>query len=391
MPDRASQFLLWSIAGILCFLPVWVQEHITKESRSVDFVYFYAVSQILQHMPAGAIYNPTILADTCQKIVPVADAASSYGPFQYPPYLALLLRPVALLPFWESFRIQQVVSLTLYLLGTIILLRVYFPRRPLLSNVFLPFAVAYLPWISNTWLNGQQSALGFIAVALALKEQEAGHLFRSGLALSLCLYKPTLLLLLIPMLLVRGQSRVIAGFGAGAVALTAAVSAAFGWETWAAYGRFLISASAIENVRQLPGYVDLTAFFCLLAGPHSGVLLALTCTAAALVCLMVIWRGRASNRLAWASAITGTLFLGPYVPLYDTILIIPSLIASGQYLHFKGNSALTPVLLVVFACGWLSAALATLIHVQLLTLALVLLFLFQLYVFCPSMKQNTRE
>ena len=370
-PDGFSASLAWSIAIILALLPVWIQERLPKESRSVDFVYFYAVSQIVHHLPAESIYDHQILAAACQKIVPVRDEKSSYGPFQYPPITALLVEPAAKVSFWGSFRIEQAISFVLYAAGILILLRTFFPSQPLISCIFFPFALAYLPWVSNTFLNGQLSAFGFFSIALALALRESKRLFSSGLALSLCLYKPTLLLLLVPMLLLRRQFRVLAGVAAGGAVLIASTTAAFGWHVWAAYARFLESAGSIEQLRQLGGYVDLTAFFSLIAGTRAGLPIAAICTAAGLAVLVLAWlRHRDNERLAWASAITGTVILGPYVPLYDTILIIPSLIASGEYLVVRNRSVLPALLLLVFVSSWLSAALALVIHVQLLTLAI---------------------
>jgi len=44
--------------------------------------------------------------------------------------------------------------------------------------------------------------IGFFALALAFREEVRKRPFVSGLALSICLYKPTLLLLFLPMLLI---------------------------------------------------------------------------------------------------------------------------------------------------------------------------------------------
>ena len=369
--DRSSAFLVWSIAIILGLLPVWIHERVPKESRSVDYVYFYAVSQILQELPAENIYNQQILAEACQKIMPNRDEKTGYGPFQYPPIAAFLLGPAARVSFSESFRIEQAISFLLFAAGTLLLLRTFSPSQPLISSAFLPFAFAYFPWLSNTLVNGQLSAFGFFSIALALALRESEQLFLSGLALSLCLYKPTLLLLLIPMLVVRCQFRVLAGLATGGAILIASTTVAFGAHVWFAYARFLQSDSSILQVRQFPAYADLNAFFSLIAGVRAGLLMATICTVVSLAVLIVAWiRNRQNDRMAWASAITGTLILGPYVPLYDTILIIPSLVASSEYLRFKNKGALPALLLLVFVSAWLTRALALVLHFQLLTLAI---------------------
>ncbi|HEY6346210.1 MAG TPA: glycosyltransferase family 87 protein [Bryobacteraceae bacterium] len=378
--DTFTWLLIWSVAAVLIGLPVLIQERILKEKRSIDFVYFYAISTIVRDSPAENIYNPEIEKAACQKILPLPNRESSYGPSPYPPFVALLFAPASRLPFWTAFRIDEAISLALYLTGLILLLRRYFPGQPSLSSLWVPFSLAYLPWISNAWLNGQLSALGFIGVAGALIEQKAGHRFRSGLALSVCLYKPTLLVLFIPMLLVGRQLRVLLGFAAGGCVLAGAATATFGWHIWAAYARLVLSVSNFERLRQsTTQFVDLAAFFKLLAGNRLGGVLVVLCTFCALPFLIASWRRYQHNpSLAWAGTLTWTLILSPYVPLYDTILIIPSLIASAGILWLGHRSAFEASMLLLFLCSWLSAALASLIHVQLLTLAIALVGALQL-------------
>jgi hypothetical protein len=394
-----EQLLIWSVAAVLIGLPVLIQERIPKDSRSVDFVYFYAASTIIRDSLPENIYNPEIESAACQRILPLRGGESSYGPSPYPPFVALLFAPASRLPFWTAFRIHQAISFALYLTGLILLLRRYFPGQPILwrnslttdslSSLFVPFSLAYLPWISNAWLNGQLSALGFIGVAGALVEQKAGHRFRSGLALSVCLYKPTLLVLLIPMLLVGRELRVLLGFAAGGCVLASAATAAFGWHIWTAYARLTLTLGDLAKLRVLPQFVDLAAFFRLLAGNRFGGVLALFSTACALPFLVAAWRRYPHNpSLAWAGTLTWTLILSPYVPLYDTILVIPSLIASAGILRLGSchtapaahRSAFKGSMLLLFLCSWLSAALASLIHLQLLTLAIALLGSLQLAV-----------
>jgi hypothetical protein len=121
----------------------------------------------------------------------------------------------------------------------------------------------------------------------------------------------------------------------------------------------------------LPQFVDLTAFFRLLVGNRLEGVLAVLCTACALPFLVAAWRRHKTNpSLAWSGALTWTLILSPYVPVYDTILIIPSLIASvGALLLIRRNALGSMLLLFV----WLAQhGPSLLIHVQLLTLAMAL-------------------
>jgi hypothetical protein len=74
--------------------------------------------------------------------------------------------------------------------------------------------------------------------------------------------------------------------------------------------------------------------------------------------------------------------------LYDTILVIPSLIASAGILRLGHRGAFEGSMLLLFMCSWLSAALASLVHLQLLTLAIALLGSLQL---AASLREEVRS
>src|SRR5205823_10006356 len=123
-------------------------------------------------------------------------------------------------------------------------------------------------------------------VALALVEEDRGRPFSSGLALSLCLYKPTLLVLLVPMLVVTGRLQHIVGFAAGAAAqsvlwlLTGGVASirAFVEEL-----QWTISRTTAETQLFNPyRYVDVNAFVRLLPyGRSTGATIAAAAIAGA--------------------------------------------------------------------------------------------------------------
>ena len=132
-----------------------------------------------------------------------------------------------------------------------------------------PFLFPFL-WIMN---GGQLAAIGFFAFALALREEDRGHFVRSGLALSLCLYKPSLLLLFLPMLVISRRYRTLAGFFAGGIALILFTVAVEGVTVWSGYLGLLFSfgsaAASTHGYRILRYYMDLASFSSLLPGGRS--------------------------------------------------------------------------------------------------------------------------
>jgi hypothetical protein len=156
----------------------------------------------------------------------------------------------------------------------------------------------------------------------------------SGMALSILTYKPTLLLLVVPMLLITRRFRSFLGFAAGTTALFAASTAFAGFEIWPAYAQFLNSFAGTAGIRgelvtKRWEYVDFNSFSYVVPGGRSWLGL----TIIAFVVLGVgIWLVRllhksasaddAAQNLTWATTLTWTLVMNVYVPVYDTLMIV---------------------------------------------------------------------
>jgi len=386
--DGVIRNLIWTIAVLLILLPVLSNERKPRASRSLDFVVIYGGCKLVASSP-DSLYVPKIQRQVLEDIAPLEKGSGTYGYFMYPPFVPLVLSPLSRLPYWNAYRVYQGISAVLYLFGLFLLMKRFLAHDPDLARMMIPFALAYLPFIADTWVSGQLSVVGFVAIAMTLGCIEKGNLFGGGLALSLCCYKPTLLILLLPMLLFRRQFRSLLGFATGAVTLVLAAVAAYGWRIWIDYMHFMQSAAAeMERLRPLMKYADLTAFFSLLTGPRSAPLLALLCGLAILPFLIRAWRHYEEAPLfVWAITLTWTLILGPYVPLYDTTLIISSIIVSSTQPSFRLHRFFAPALLMLFACSWISEVFVLLIHLQLLTVAFAIFGWLQLRMHIQSKAQ----
>ena len=181
----------------------WVQA--SRGTRSIrqlnsDFVYVYGLGQIARHYSFTRIYDVSLQQQVFLSIQPPRDG-TIYGPSPYPPFVAMFFAPFTYLSFEEAYLLWLGISLILYLVGVGAASKAIFPGEPLKASLILCFALAFYPFIFGTLLNGQLSTIAICAIGLAIYQERLGNLFRSGLALALLCYKPTLLLLLIPMLL----------------------------------------------------------------------------------------------------------------------------------------------------------------------------------------------
>ena len=105
--------------------------------------------------------------------------------------------------------------MTLYVSGSTLALAKFFPVEPLRRSLVLCLALSYAPFVVDTAASGQLSAVSFFALLMVLREDDLDHRLRRGLALSACLFKPTLPVLLLPMVLVTRRWRTFFGLRDG--------------------------------------------------------------------------------------------------------------------------------------------------------------------------------
>lgn len=215
---------------------------------------------------------------------------------------------------------------------------------------------------------GQTSAFGFCVLAIAFGLHYKGRHIWAGLALALLLYKPPLLLLLVPMLILTFHWRLLLGFVVGAVTLALVSLMLVGVAGVAGYFTilklFYVAVNSPTEIFQTWKYVDIGAAFRLLTG-HRGDILRFGLLAITLPLLWRVWRRDRAGRLSWALAIVCTVLLNLYTPIYDSTLLILAVMWAGP----KKVGFL--VLLALFVVSFITVPVASATHVQLFTLGLI--------------------
>lgn len=332
-----------------------------------DYAAFYVAGKILNEHSADRLYDRALQNQLFHELMPAASPEESL-PYAYPPFVAMLFRPLASLPYRLSYLVWLVVSLTFYVAGARLAIR-RLPEEHRWTALWL--ALSFEPFLFECWIGGQLSVLGFFAIALALEQRNA---FAAGLAWGMCLYKPTLLLLVLPALVVGRQWRMLSGAIVTGVVLAAVSWLAVGGGACAAYaatlGDYLRATVNAPEAFRVWKFVDARSFFVGLLGRPS----ALSWLAIGVMGLAVLWRWREPDRQRpwlWAATLTATLVANIYVGVYDSILIVLSTI-----LMF---GALPRTLLVlVYLAPWLSQWLAQVTGIQAFTLILAATGIYQL-------------
>jgi hypothetical protein len=259
----------------------------------------------------------------------------------------------------------------------------------------------------STLANGQLASIAVASVGMAVLQETDSKPFRSGLALSVLTYKPSLLLLLIPMLFLTRRFKTLLGFMAGAAMLIAATTAFTGIQIWSAYAHILSQFGKVAGLNghsslNLPKFIDFNSFSYLFPGGRSWVGLAILFTVITTITAwlaLLLWKsatgGRAVQYLAWASTLTWTLLLNVYVPIYDSILAVIAIILTlGALKQLKLSAAMGWAVflsVLIFAVSWVTVPIAVSHQIQLLSILLGILGLGQLVLLSRAIRQKSRQ
>ncbi len=355
-----------------------------------DFGAFYVAGQIYHNYGAASIYDAELHRRVYKENFPDAPANEQLfyanAPFFVLPFLLLSRLPYA----WAYF-IWLVMSVALYVTGLAILWRTLsLPREIWLTALLV--ALSFWPFLVECLAGGQTSAFGFFSLAVAIALGSRSR-FWSGVVLALCAYKPTLLLLVVPMLLVTGRWLTIIGLAVGNIVLGLMSLAVVGVQGCLNFlNRLLFFTTATANTEGgLRGwkYVDFNSFMRLLMPHQTHTRWAITAVIALLVIAFLVarwWRLReeSAHRLLWALTITWTPVLTIYMGIYDsTILVLTGLLLTAEFYDRGYRSGSLPFafkcfLLLVYLAPLFTQNFALIIGLQIYTLAVAAFGIYQL-------------
>jgi hypothetical protein len=179
-----------------------------KSGLSKDFSQFYAAAITVRQGQGEALYDRDV-----QRALQTD--ATPHLVFNHLAYEALIWVPLSLLPFSIAAKTWFAINIVLLLFIGILLHRSTPPPVPLPWLVVL-FA---FPPVFLTLILGQDSILLLLAYSLSLTAFRKGHLFLSGILLSLGLFKFHLLFPFVAVMAIQKKWGLISGFFVGACLL----------------------------------------------------------------------------------------------------------------------------------------------------------------------------
>lgn len=340
-------------AMISALIAAWLAAEMTYRDpgrlrSDSDFPAFYNAGRIVSTHPQGALYDQDRQRGLYFELVPNAHPLNVRY-FAYSPFFALVFVPIARLSYLPALFCWIVLTALLFVAGFhLTWMNSGLAHEHKVSSFLICFS--FLPFFAWGFLSPQTSVIAFFALALTIYLDGRGQFILSGLALSMLLYKPPLLILLIPMLLVTKRWRTLAGFVVGASILGIVSLAVVGVSGIKSYLDMLRMFAELKASGGRPTYMEIDAysfFFGLTQNRRlSTAFLALVCVIVLPLLVVRWWRDREAS---WSDAITWTIVLNFYVLIYDATLMILAVLVSP--IIFKTKAAKW-LLIVLFVAPW---------------------------------------
>ena len=360
-----------------------------------DFAGFFVAAQILDHGQAAQLYDRALHDELYHELLPKLDPHDSI-PYVHPPFVAGVLRPLTWLSYEVAVAIWLLISLSLFMAGVWLLIRSSSGLPSEQTGLVMLLALSFEPFLMECWLGGQLSTVGFFSYALAWYFLNRNRPISAGMALGLSFYKPTLLLLTLPLLVIGRRWRVLLGMTITGVLLAGLSFALVGWDVSVGYLDVLLNFRKSTSGGGLQilawKYVDLNNALRMLWGGQSPVRTAVIAILALIPFALLAkawWRWESlesdCRQWLWAATLAWLPIINLYVGIYDSIFVVQSvLLAADMMLRERRSptaltdSGLAYLALAIGLTAWFSQPLARISGVQVYTLCVIGLGLLEL-------------
>jgi hypothetical protein len=325
----------------------WAVVALHWEQTGWDFPVFY----IAAALPTHSLYSRAAFAAYFQDHL-AGLGVPHWARFVRPPLFSFLLRPIATLDYAHALWAWLAGGLGAYLASVAILI-----RRFHLPLFLLAAFVAFYPAIVGL-ISGQDNCLFLLAILGGWRLLEEKRDTLAGLALSLCLYKFNLVVLIPLLLLFQKRYRALTSFAIGAVLIASVSFAITPLRTY------------ITALMEVPK--ETAGFFPFGLRGFSFVIGQTWCypVLAVIVLVLCCWLfRRVPLTEAFSVAITGTLLIVPYVTWYDSTLLALPL----AFIYARGSSRIRLACIAVLLASPLWPFLLTHLTVELLVLGYFIL------------------
>ena len=328
-------------------------------AEKTDFSLTYVGAQIVHQGFGSRLYDLDLQRQTRDSLFQHPNPLF----FEHPPFEALLLSPLAALPFRTAYMLWGFANATIWLL-LIFFMRPYLPapREDLgytaLWLLFAPLGVALFQGQSSLLL------LALYAGVFVLMRQDKE--LAAGATLGLGLFKFQFVLPFVLISLLRKQWRFLGGFCIAAAVLGILSMLTTGWHGMVSYVRFLLAIGTTPQNLSYGSAVDMPTihgFVYAMVGGRIGRLGlgvgVLALSVAVLVFIARRWnapRGSSGDSLMFAAAVAGSLLCSSHMFTHDfSPLVLAMFIALGS-LPSRSHRGLRIAMIFTLVVFWLPPA-----------------------------------
>lgn len=287
-----------------------------------DFLPTYAAALLAIHQP-GDLYHLWVLHGLEAHLAQPSRLVAGVLPYFYPPFFALLISPLTLVPFGLAFWVWAILnggSLLAVLRWAVRRL----PLSPLARTLVAVGTLASVPAFGAI-VQGQVSALLALSAsggvtALGRRRDLLGGILLAGLTVKLTYAAPILLVLL-----VARRWRAGAGLVGGWLLLAAASSVVLGPGSEFGYAHVLLSAAQwhSHHVGFSPSVNEsLDGFWGLLLPVSVARIAWVFCSLAVIGYLTVLARRHGADQRVLGLAVVAALLISPHVLIHDFLLLL---------------------------------------------------------------------
>ena len=279
--------------------------------------------------------------------------------YEHPPFEALLLSPLAALPFRMAYLLWGLSNVVIWLI-LIFFIRPYFPR-PKEDLGYLALWLLFAP-LTVALYQGQSSLILLALYAIAFVKLQQEKQFSAGMWLGLGLFKFQFVLPFAFIFLLRKRWRFLEGFAASSLFLTLISLVAVGWKGIGDYVRFLLAISGNPQNLSYGSAVDMPTLFGFVyafLGRRIGhmELNVVVVMLSILLLGLVAWYWKShdeygSGDLMFASAIAASLLAGSHMFTHDFSPLALALFIAVSNLPDRSHWELRWTLMTTVALFW---------------------------------------
>jgi hypothetical protein len=289
-----------------------------------DFRSFYAAGALVAEGHAPDLYTLDVLR---------GEGHPTAEPYFNPPFFALFLAPLSLLPIHHAYRAWTIITLVLLTINVGMLWRITAPLDRRWRTLIVCALVTSAPSVNGLIL-GQFSQILLASWSASFLFLRAGRPALAGAALIPLLIKPELVIGVTLFLAWKRQTMAVVTLSAGATALVALSFVMVGIETGFHYPVYVLREAELQITSWMFGWNGAIGALFRDAPHHFVTTVALVLTVLTFGCAAYAWRGsfdptsEAFPRL-WIALTLATVLSDLHLFMQDLLILAPALTAYG--------------------------------------------------------------